>query len=565
MMVRIPPNNGQTVTYGLRGRNRLRLVMVGFAMCFALIAGRAAQLALLAPAVQKVAEEDHYRMPRPDIVDRNGYLLATDIQIASLYANPRKIIDVEEAVELLTAVAPKLDSKVLYKKLTRDRAFVWLKREVSPALQLAIHNQGIPGVGFRNETVRVYPMGRLAAHALGYVDVDSHGLSGIEKYLDDQGALYTASLADPELRTALPARLSLDVRVQHALTSEIQKAVDLFRAKAGAGVVLDINTAEVLAMASLPDFNPNDPKQAQEQIRMNRVTGAVYELGSVIKAVTFAMALDAGVTTLKGRYDARYPLVIGSARIHDFHAQKRILTVTEVFLHSSNIGAARMALDVGLKGHQAFLRKVGLFDRMITELPEAAAPLLPKRWSKLATVTAAFGHGFAVQPLQGAAVTASLLNGGRLIRPTFLKRERDAVDGFAKQVIKPETSETMRYLFRLNAQKGTARKAAAEAPGYRVGGKTGTAEKVIRGRYSKNHRLTSFIGAFPMDDPKYVVLVMLDEPQALKATYGYATSGWNAVPTAGKVIARIAPILGVQPRYSEAERAKLAKLRVQGN
>ncbi len=561
MMVRIDQTAKSGVASGLGGRNRLRLVIVGFAMCFALITGRAAQLSLLAPEVKKIVRDDHYRIPRPDIVDRNGYLLATDIKIASLYANPRKIIDVEEAIELLTAVAPKLDSKVLYKKLTKDRAFVWLKREVSPAQQLAIHNQGIPGVGFRNETVRVYPMGRLAAHALGYVDVDSRGLSGIEKYLDDQGALYTASLAKPEDRAALPAQLSLDIRVQHALTSEIKKAIHVFRAKAGAGVVLDINTAEVLAMVSLPDFNPNDPRQAQDLIRMNRVTSGVYELGSVIKAVTFAMALDTGATTLEGRYDARQPLVIGRARINDFHAQKRILTVPEVFLHSSNIGTARMALDVGLEGHQAFLRKVGLFERLLTEIPEAAAPLLPKRWSKLATVTAAFGHGFAVQPLQGAAVTASLLNGGRLIRPTFLKRERETVDGFAKQVIKPETSEKMRYLFRLNAQRGTARKAAGEALGYRVGGKTGTAEKVINGRYSRNHRLTSFIGGFPMDDPKYVVLVMLDEPQPLKETHGYATSGWNAVPTAGRVIARIAPILGVEPRYDEEERARLTKLR----
>ena len=556
-----------TATRGLAGRNRLRLVMLGFALCFALIAGRAGQLALMAPEVKRTAHEDNYRIPRPDIVDRNGVLLATDIQIASLWANPRKIIDVEEAIELLTAVAPDLDPAKLHKKLTKDRAFVWLKREVSPALQKAIHNQGIPGVGFRTETVRVYPMGRLAAHALGYVDVDSRGLSGIEKFLDDQGALYTASLADPETRTAMPAQLSLDVRVQHALTSEIQKAVDHFRAKAGAGVVLDAKTAEVLAMASLPDFNPNSPKQAQDQIRMNRVTSGVYELGSVIKAVTFAMALDAGVTTLKGRYDARYPLVIGRAKINDFHAQKRVLTVPEVFLHSSNIGTAKMALDVGLEGHQAFLRKVGLFDRMTTEIPEAAAPLLPKRWSKLATVTAAFGHGFAVQPLQGAAVTASLLNGGRLIQPTFLKREADTITGFSEQVIKTQTSEKMRYLFRLNAEKGTARKAAAEALGYRVGGKTGTAEKVINGRYSKNHRLTSFIGGFPMDDPRYIVLVMLDEPQPLKSTYGYATSGWNAVPTAGKVIARIAPLLGVKPRYNEDELAKVAKIRAkdQGN
>ena len=533
--------------------------MLGFMVCFGIIAGRAGQLALMAPDVQHTAGVGEVRIPRPDITDRNGEVLATDIKISSLYANPRKIIDIDEAIELLTAVDPTMDARVLRRKLSKNKAFVWLKREVSPALRQAIHNQGVPGVGFRNETQRVYPKGRLAAHVLGFVDVDSRGLAGIEKFMDDQGALYTASLTDPENNSAMPVQLSIDARVQHALATEIGTAVEHFKAKAGAGVVLDINTGEVLALVSLPDYNPNKPADAQQQIRMNRVTTGVFELGSVIKAVTFAMALDAGVTDLDGRYDARYPLVVGRNRINDFHAQKRILTVPEVFIYSSNIGTARMALDVGLEGHQEFLRRVGMFDRLTTELPEAAAPILPKRWSKIVTVTAAFGHGFAVQPLQGVMVTAALLNGGRLIPPTFLKRDADTVDGFAKRVIKPETSKDMRYLFRLNALEGTARKAAKAAAGYQVGGKTGTAEKVIGGRYSKDHRLTSFVGAFPMDNPKYALIVMLDEPQPLKETYGYATSGWNAVPTAGKVIARIAPILGVAPKFTEDEMAQLAR------
>ncbi len=544
----------------LRGHNRLRLVMLGFIVCFTVIAGRAAQLSLLAPEVKRVAGPAEQRIPRPDITDRNGAVLATDIKVASLWANPRKIIDVDEAIELLTAVMPDMDTRVLRKKLTKDKAFVWLKREVSPVDRQAIHNQGIPGVGFREETRRVYPKGRLAAHVLGYVDVDSRGLAGIEKFMDDQGALFTASLTDPEQMSAMPAQLSIDVRVQHALTAEIDKAIKHFKAKAGAGVVLDVRTGEVLGLTSLPDYNPNNPKDAQKTVNLNRVTTGVFELGSVIKAVTFAMALESGTSTLQSKYDARYPLVVGRSRINDFHAQKRILTVPEVFLHSSNIGTARMALAVGLDGHKAFLQRVGLFERMRTELPEAAAPLLPKRWTKIASVTASFGHGFAVQPLQGIAVIAALVNGGRMIPPTFLKRDPDTVDGYATRIIKESTSRDMQHLFRLNALKGTARKAAHNAIGYQVGGKTGTAEKVINGRYSKNHRLTSFVGAFPMDNPKYAVLVMLDEPQPVKGTYGYATSGWNAVPTAGKVISRIAPVLGVAPVYTEDELAKLKKL-----
>jgi cell division protein FtsI (penicillin-binding protein 3) len=238
-------------------------------------------------------------------------------------------------------------------------------------------------------------------------------------------------------------------------------------------------------------------------------------------------------------------------------AERRVLTVPEIFIHSSNIGTAKMALDVGTEKHQEFLRRVGLFDRLQTELPESAKPLLPRHWSKLATATAAFGHGFAVQPLQGVAVVCGLLNGGNMMTPTLLKRDRADAEAMANRIVSAETSEKMRYLFRLNVEEGTA--ANANVPGYRVGGKTGTAEKVVNGRYAKDKRLTSFIGAFPMDAPRYALLVMLDEPNATPETFGFATSGWNAVPTAGKIIERIAPILGVVPILSDKDRAVLEK------
>lgn len=549
----------------LKGQNRLRLVVFCFALCFAVISGRLVELSVVRGVFgDKSPRPEHQaRLPRPDIVDRNGMLLAADIKVYSLFANPRKIIDVDEAVELLTAVLPDLNVKKLYRDLSnKKRAFVWIKREISPSKRAEVHDQGIPGVGFRKETLRIYPNGNLASHVLGYVDVDSHGIAGMEKFLDDQGALYTASLADPARRAALPAHLALDGRVQHAMSDEIAKAVKHFKAKAGAGVLMDIYTGEIVAMVSLPDYNPNEPKSAQQPEAINRVTTGVYELGSVIKAITFAMALETGAMTMNSKFDARQPLKVGRSRIHDFHAQRRILSVEDVFLHSSNIGTARMALAVGLKGHQDFLRKAGFFDRMVTELPEGAAPILPKRWGKITTVTAAFGHGFAIQPLQGLAATAALLNGGKLIPPTFLKRGKEAADGLAVRLVSKDTSEKMKYLFRLNAEKGTARKADKLAAGYRIGGKTGTAEKVIKGRYSKNHRLNSFVGGFPMEDPKYAILIMLDEPKPVEGTYGYATSGWNAVPTAGKVVARIAPLLGVAPKLADVERAKKPKKKV---
>jgi cell division protein FtsI (penicillin-binding protein 3) len=542
----------------LRGQKRLRLLMACFVVAFAAISVKLGALALIDRGDRKETERrDDYKLPRPNIVDRNGEVLATDIQVASLYAEPNRIIDIDEAVEQLTANVEGLDAAALRRKLSTGRGFIWLKRQVSPAEQARVHDLGIPGIGFRSEPLRVYPKGRLAAHVLGYVDVDSRGLAGMEQFLDQQGALYAASLADPETRSAFPAQLSLDVRVQHVIEDELRKAISTYKAKGGAGVVLDAETGEVLALASFPDFNPNNPVDAQKKDHGNRVTGGVFELGSVVKAVTFAMALDAGVCTLESRYDARFPLVIGRARISDFHPQRRVLTVPEIFLHSSNIGTAKMALDVGVEGHQAFLRKVGLFDRLQTELPEAAKPLLPPRWSRISTVTAAFGHGFAVQPLQGASVTAALLNGGRLIPPTFLKRDKETADGLAVQVIKPETSAMMRQLFRLNVVEGTAGK--GDVPGFDIGGKTGTAEKVTNGRYDKSRRLTSFVGAFPMEKPKYVFLIMLDEPQPLPETYGFATAGWNAVPTTGKILERLVAILDMEPHLSEADIEKLTK------
>jgi cell division protein FtsI (penicillin-binding protein 3) len=544
----------------LAGQNRIRLIGLGFAAAFLAIAGQLANLTLIGPMLdpQAAAAIPVDRLPRPDIVDRNGVLLATDVAVASLYADPRRIIDIDEAVELLTATVPDLDAKVLRGKLAQPgRAFVWLKRQVSPEERDAVHNLGLPGVGFVNERRRIYPMGRLSAHAVGYVDLDTRGIAGIEKFLDDQGALYTASLAGPRGEASAPAQMSIDMRVQGALYDEIVKAIERFRAVAGGGIVLDIRTGEVIGLVSLPDFNPNQEEKKFSPDQMNKMMSGVFELGSVIKAVTFAMAFDYEVTDLNGRFDARFPLVIGKARISDFHPERRVLTVPEVFTYSSNIGTARIALAVGLERHLEFLRRVGLFDRLVTELPESARPLLPKRWSKLAEATAAFGHGFAVQPLQGAAVVAGLLNGGRLVAPTFIKRGRDEADGLARTIVKPETSEKLRYLFRLNVQQGTASK--AEVIGYRVGGKTGTAEKIVDGRYAKNKNLTSFIGAFPMDDPQYLVLVMLDEPKAAPGTYGFATSGWNAVPVAGSLIERIAPMLGIEPAFTAQDLDTLAK------
>lgn len=559
---------GQVDATGLpnfkQGRSRGRLVLAVFVLCFVVISGRIVQLSAFDSSFARIktASTAKVRIPRPDIVDRGGFVLATDLRTGSMFANPRKVNDIDEAIELLSPHLPNLDVAKLRKKLSSNKGFVWIKREVTPRLQETLHDLGIAGFGFRNETRRIYPMGSLGSHVLGFVDVDSVGLAGIEKYLDDRGRLFAASLADPHKAAAAPVELSIDVRVQHGLTEELKRAVKKFKAKGALGVVMNAKTGEVVAASSLPDFNPNDPKEALKKDRINRFTGGVFEMGSVFKAVTFAMAFEKGTVNLESRFDVRAPLRAGGSKIDDFHPQRRILTVPEVFTYSSNIGTAKMALGVGLTDHQEFLKKMGFFNRLRTEIPEAAAPLRPRRWGSVSTMTASFGHGISVQPLQLVAAGAALVNGGHLITPTFLKRDPELVAAHSRKVLRPQTSRRMRYLFRLNVEKGSGRKAKSE--GFVVGGKTGTAEKVVGGRYSKKHRFNSFLGAFPMDDPEYVIVVSIDEPQPLPETHGYATSGWNAVPTAGKVISRIAPLLGLRPKTKPVTAQSILDARLGG-
>jgi cell division protein FtsI (penicillin-binding protein 3) len=560
MTVEVPEFENPALRGRLRGQNRIRLLGLLFCAFFLAIAVQLGRLTLLQhvlpPNPELVMREPP--TPRPDIVDRNGIVMATDMAVASLYIDPRKIIDIDETVETLTAAMPDIDAKTLRQRLLQPgKAFIWLKRQVSPEERDLVYNLGLPGVGYVNERKRVYPLGRLAAQAIGYVDIDNKGIAGMEKFLDDRGAMYTASLAGPDSNSTAPAQISIDTRVQQVVTDEVSKAVLKFRAKFGGGIILNTETGEIVSMASVPDYNPNEEVKNLTSDQQNKLTGGVYELGSVIKAVTFAMAFDAGVITMESTFDVTRPLIIGNARINEFHAPRRVLTVPEVFTYSSNIGSAKMALEVGLEGHREFLKRVGLFDRMVTELPESAKPLLPRQWTKLSSATAAFGAGFAVQPLQGLSVISNLINGGLSIPPTMLKRDKASAEILSRRIIKPETSEKMRYLLRLNVLQGTATR--ADVVGYRVGGKTGTAEKVINGRYSKDKNLTSFIGAFPMDNPKYAIYVMLDEPVALPETYGFTTAGWNAVPTAAKIIERIAPILGIVPEFTADDLAKLAK------
>jgi cell division protein FtsI (penicillin-binding protein 3) len=539
---------GNDANRAAKARARVGLAIVAFAVVYCIIAARLVMFATIpnSKIVHHVVSGDAVATARPDILDRNGEVLATDVRVPSLYGEPRRLIDVDEAVELLTADLPDVDATELRERLSSKRGFVWLKRDIAPDQQREIYRQGLPGIGFLNENKRDYPNGPEVSHLLGHVNIDNQGIAGIEKWLDGQGlaALHMAGLASDRLQT--PVQLAVDLRVQHALRDELVAARTKFSAIAAAGVVLNVRTGEIVAMVSEPDYDPNNPREALDPTRINRLTTGTYEMGSTFKAFTVAMALDSGKATLKSSFDAHNPLHYGKFDIHDFEPQQRALTVPEIFTYSSNIGAARMAMAVGIEGHKAFLRKMGQLDRLRTELPESAEPMVPKHWGELNTITIAFGHGLSVAPLQAVMGVAALMNGGILIPPTFLKRTEAEAQALGKRVIKPETSETMRYLMRLNVEKGTAAK--AEVPGYYIGGKTGTADKVVFGRYSKTKVLTDFMAVLPADQPRYLLLIMLDEPHATPETHGFKTSGWNAVPTGGKVVARIAPLLGIQPR-----------------
>ena len=532
-------------------RRRVTLAIAGFVLAFAVISIRLVDLSLSphAGAEQNSAAEVAPAVRRPDIVDRNGHILATDIHTASLFADAERVLDVDEAIEQLTPVLPDLDVEDLRRKLQSKKRFVWIKRELTPRQQSAIHNLGIPAFGFRKETRRVYPTGRAAAHALGAVNIDSQGIAGIEKYIEDHRN--TLIRATGEGGAVPPVALSIDLRVQYALRDELVQATQKYSALGGAGIVLDVKTGELLGMVSLPDYDPNQPAEALEEKFLNRNTTGVYELGSTFKTITSAMALDYGVATMESRYDARTPIRVGRFRINDFHGENRVLTVPEIFTYSSNIATARMALDVGMERHQAFLRRLHMMERLKTEMPEAAMPLWPRDWKPVSTMTIAFGHGISVTPLHLAAAGAALVNGGLFMNPTLLRRDEIGARTIAERVVKPETSANIRDLMRMNVEKGTATHARVD--GISVGGKTGTAEKVKNGRYDHAALLTSFLGMFPTDDPRYIVLIVLDEPKGIKETHGFRTSGWNAAPVTAKVIRRIAPMLGILPRLDHKD------------
>jgi cell division protein FtsI (penicillin-binding protein 3) len=545
--------DGARKATGGRARNRVVMTMAVFFGIYATIAGRLVYLGLQDPEASS-GPVARITASRPDIVDRNGEVLATDIKTSSLFAEPRRIVDADEVIEKLQTVLPDIEVEQTYRKLKSGTGFVWLQRQLTPRQQADIMQLGIPGIGFRTEKRRFYPGGATASHILGLTNIDNQGIAGMEKYIDDQGLADLRASGLVEADNLNPVKLSIDIRVQHIVHDEISRALEKYHAIAAGAVVLNAKTGEVVAMASVPDFDPNNPYNALDKDHLNRMSAGVYEMGSTIKSFTTAMALDSGKVNMNSTFDARRPITIGRQTIRDFHGKGRVLTVPEVFIYSSNIGSAREADVVGIEGHREFLKRIGLLDRLQTELPEVARPTEPKVWKKVHSITIAFGHGMSTTPLQTAVGAAALMNGGRLMNPTFLPRKEEEAIALSQQVVSSQTSADMRYLYRLNAEKGSGKR--AEVPGYRVGGKTGTAEKVVNGRYASNVRFNAFLAAFPMDDPQYIVLSIVDEPKPEKPGMG-ATSGMNAAPVVANIIRRSASFLGVKPDFGHENEAKL--------
>lgn len=535
-------------------RGRLVLISAFFILTYAIVMVRAFDLSIIqgvfsdAPLKSIAQYEQPVDGPRrADIVDRNGILLATTLEMVSLYADPKMIHDKAAAADALVNIFPALSRDDLLKKMNSKRRFVWLNRNIMPHEQREILKIGEPGLLFEEGARRLYPHGNLAVHIVGYADTDDQGLAGLEREHSDA------------LNKGEVIRTTLDVRLQHALRRSVSTAITDFTAKAGTGVVMDVKTGEILAAVSLPDFDPHDAGNAPDSAKFNRLSLGVYELGSMFKIFSTAALLDNHELPMGYRFDAREPIKVGRFTINDYHAEDRELTIPEVFMYSSNIGTAKMGEMIGTEGLKSFYADLGLLEPLDIDYPEVGKPIYPTPWREVNTLTASYGHGIATSPLQLAVATSAIVNDGLYVRPKLVMND-EPQDDAELRLISSKTAHKMQALMRLVVSDGTARK--AEVPGYLVGGKTGTAEKAGAGGYHKKKLISSFVGAFPMDDPRYVVMVMVDEPKGNKQSYGYATAGWVAAPAAARVVSSIASILNIDPVENVAAHDVAEALRV---
>lgn len=524
----------------LTAQQRLMILMLLFMAAFFLVSVRLVYFALFDTGSRSGAGANAFVPARADIVDRNGVPLARTIDGYSIRVVPEKLLNNRQYLaDELHKIFPDMPRAELLAKLSGPRP-TYIRRRALPDQVAAVNAIGDVGFDFPREKERLYPQLSLAAHVLGFTNADGSGVTGVEGAFDGR-------LLDEATRGE-PLALSIDARVQGVLESELGSAVTNLEALGGAGIILDVHTGEIAAMTSLPTYNPNKLVPNNMAARRNAVTHNLYELGSTFKPLTVAAAIDAGtVTSMARRYDATAPLAIAGFRIRDSHPSRRWLNVPETLIHSSNITTARIADELGRENMEAMFRKLDFDTRPKIDLKERAFPLWPKDWGRLTTMTTGYGHGIAVTPLHLASAYAALVNGG-IYRPATITKLGDAAPPKGRRVFKAATSARMRQLLRLIVSDGTGKK--AEAPGFRVGGKTGSAEKPGAGGYRRSSVVATFAAAFPMDNPRYVVLVMIDEPKGNAYSSGQRTAGWTAAPVVSKVVMRAGPMLGVFPDES---------------
>lgn len=540
------------------GAGRLRLLALCFVLAFVSIGLRLVDMATASPrpvASGAGGVEAGIELRRAAIADRNGELLATNIVTLSVVGDPLLMNDPEAAAIALARVLDGVDAAELNARFARGGRFAWVKRQISPQEQAAVLELGLPGIGFELGERRVYPRGREAAHVLGFTGIDNQGLAGIEFGLED--ALRGGAALGMD-----DVALSVDRRVQRIAHAATKAGVDRFDAVGACTIVLDIATREVLALVSLPDYDPNRAERASPEARRNRCTGDVLELGSLFKVVSTAMALESGAVSIYDRFDASESLRIGRHSIRDFRGHQRWLSVPEIFAFSSNIGTVKMTFAAGgTEAQRPFLDHLGLFSRPNLELPETTRPLVQERWPDIVAATVSYGHGISVSPLQFTEAVAALVGDGRRIPATFLRRDpSEPFDG--PIVVSERTIKDLRWLMWLTVERGTG--ANGGVAGYMVGGKTGTADKPTGPRRGYDGRavVSSFIGVFPADAPRYAVLSVLDEPKGDSRTYGFRTGGWTAAPVVSRIIAQAGPLLGVPPKSPAVEAAFNDRLQV---
>ncbi len=471
---------------------------------------------------------------RGRILDRKGRMLAGNLPVTVLHADPSEMMNAGEAAAMLAPFLAQHDQKSLQKLLTKKTRYVELDRQLTPKRHAQILSLGIPGVYFAKGSVRIYPRDHTAAHILGHVDTTNNGIAGIEKSMDSK------------LASGEDVILSIDLGLQSVIRSEIQKQIDKFEAIGGAGVLLDIKTGEMLAVASLPDFNPNQFSLANDNARFNRATKGLYEMGSTFKVLNTAIALESGAATTNQRFEVSKPLRVSRFTITDYHPHSKPLNVPEILVYSSNIGSALMAEAVGAKTQRAYMDKLGLLDRLELEIPEVSQPLSPKQWRRTTTVTVSYGHGISISPAHLASAVAAASGTGQWIQPTLLKRQRNDTP-LRLRIFSEDTTRAVRSMMRLVVSHADGTGKFAEARGYMVGGKTGTAEKIQAGGYNKKANLATFVATFPTHEPRYVIAILVDEPKGQKHSFGYSTAGWVVAPAVRRIVEQIAPILGVLP------------------